>query len=150
MCDALTLESDSRETLLALERANLFLIPLDAHREWYRYHHLFADFLRQRLHETLPEITPELFVRASQWYEDQGRVDEAIEHALAGNDVTRAARLLDENVQTFILSNAEVNKVGIVSHPRLAGQRSVYTFGAKMSPFPIYRRSAMPWRAPQG
>jgi len=111
LCDALTLESDSRETLLALERANLFLIPLDAHREWYRYHHLFADFLRQRLHETLPEIIPELFVRASQWYEDQGRVDEAIEHALAGNDVTRAARLLDENVQTFILSNAEVNKV---------------------------------------
>jgi LuxR family maltose regulon positive regulatory protein len=103
--------SSSQRALEHLEQANLFIVPLDNRREWYRYHHLFADFLRQRLHKTQPEIVPQLYVRASQWYEAQGMVDEAIEHALAGDDVMRAARLLDENVETLILASAEVNKV---------------------------------------
>jgi LuxR family maltose regulon positive regulatory protein len=113
LCDAVLDEgrNRSKEILEKLERANLFLIPLDDRREWYRYHHLFADFLRQRLHEIQPEIVPELYVRASQWYEANGMVDEAIEHALAGDDVTRAAQLLDESVETLFLSSAKVNKV---------------------------------------
>jgi LuxR family maltose regulon positive regulatory protein len=97
--------------LLILEEANLFLIPLDHERRWYRYHHLFADFLRQRLRETQPDIMPELFVRASGWFEAQGMLDEAFHHALVGDDVRRAARLLDENVETLILSGAAVNQV---------------------------------------
>ena len=113
LCDAVLDEgrNRSKEILEKLERAHLFLIPLDYRREWYRYHHLFADFLRQRLHETQPEIVPELYIRASQWYEANGMVDQAIQHALAGDDVTRAAQLLDDNVQTFILSSAAVNRV---------------------------------------
>jgi len=103
--------SRSAELLEHLERANLFLVPLDGEHQWYRYHHLFADFLQRRLRRTQPEIMPELYVRASQWYEAHGAVDEAIEHALAGDDVTRAARLLDESVEAYILFNAEVSKV---------------------------------------
>jgi LuxR family maltose regulon positive regulatory protein len=79
---AVTLAADGREMLLTLEQANLFLIPLDHERRWYRYHHLFADFLRQRLRETQPEIIPELYIRASGWYEAQGMLDEAFHHAL--------------------------------------------------------------------
>jgi LuxR family maltose regulon positive regulatory protein len=111
LCDALMLQSNSKEILLTLEASNLFLIPLDNERRWYRYHHLFADFLRQRLRETEPEIIPELYVRASQWYEDNRMLDEAIERALDGNDTTRAARLLDENVETFVLVNGEITSL---------------------------------------
>jgi LuxR family maltose regulon positive regulatory protein len=105
------LSSRSREILDKLERANLFLVPLDDERRWYRYHHLFADFLRQRLRETQPEIIPGLYIRASGWYEAQGILDEAFHHALVGDDLRRAARLLDENVETLILSGAAVNQV---------------------------------------
>ena len=111
LCDALTLETDGREVLDLLERANLFLIPLDDERRWYRYHHLFGGFLQGRLQRTRLEIVSGLFIRASQWYEDQGLVDEAIHHALAGEDVMRAARLLDEHVETYFFIGAEINKV---------------------------------------
>jgi len=103
--------ADSRAILAHLERANLFLIPLDDERQWCRYHHLFADFLRQCLHRALPEIVPELYARASQWYEAQGMVDEAIEHALAGDDVAQAARLLDAHIQTLLMVNTRVSQV---------------------------------------
>ena len=111
LCDVLTGETDAREMLLALEASDLFLIPLDDERQWYRYHQLFGDFLKQLLRETEPEIIPELFVRASDWYEAHGMVDEAIECALAGDDSLRAARLLDGNVETLFLLNAEVSKL---------------------------------------
>jgi LuxR family maltose regulon positive regulatory protein len=111
LCNALTQQISGREMLIFLEKANLFLVSTDNKRQWYRYHHLFADFLRQRLRESQPEMVPELFIRASQWYEAQGMVDEAIEHALAGNDVMRAARLLDENAETLLLVNAEVTQL---------------------------------------
>ncbi|UCC89678.1 MAG: hypothetical protein JSV81_10295 [Anaerolineales bacterium] len=111
LCDAVMLASDSRDMLSALEKANLFLVPLDEEHQWYRYHHLFADFLRQRLHATLPGIATELHVRASAWYEAQGMLDKAFQHALVGEDARRAARLLDENIETLILSRAAVNQV---------------------------------------
>jgi len=100
----------SREIIDHLDVSNLFLVALDDNRHWYRYHHLFADFLYKRLLESQPEIIPVLFTRASQWYESQGMVDEAISHALAGGDVVRSARLLDENVEAFIF-NAEILKI---------------------------------------
>jgi ATP/maltotriose-dependent transcriptional regulator MalT len=67
-------------SLKALEHANLFIVPLDDERRWYCYHHLFADLLRQRLHQTQPEHVPTLHIRASEWYEQNGFADEAIEH----------------------------------------------------------------------
>jgi LuxR family maltose regulon positive regulatory protein len=81
-----------------LERANLFIVPLDEERRWYRYHHLFSDLLRQRLVQQHPGWVPILHGRASEWYEQNGFADEAIEHALGAQDLERAANLIEEYV----------------------------------------------------
>jgi LuxR family maltose regulon positive regulatory protein len=78
------------------ERANLFLIPLDDERRWYRYHHLFADVLRSQLRQRDPDLYSELLRRASVWYEEEGLVEEAVEHALAASDFARAAELIEQ------------------------------------------------------
>ncbi|MDY7077952.1 MAG: LuxR C-terminal-related transcriptional regulator, partial [Chloroflexota bacterium] len=104
LCDALTgqdngsteLTASGQATLETLERANLFVVPLDEERRWYRYHHLFADLLRQRLRQTQPEQIPTLHHRASEWYEQNGFVDQAIEHSLRGEHFEKAASLLEE------------------------------------------------------
>ena len=90
----------SNEILEYLERTNLFIIPLDNERRWYRYHHLFADLLRQRLPQSIASTTTdaevrirELHIRASQWYEENGLQLEAFQHAAAANDIERAERL---------------------------------------------------------
>jgi LuxR family maltose regulon positive regulatory protein len=85
----------AQQLLEHLERANLFLIPLDENREWYRYHHLFAGLLNQRLRQTSPEALPGLFRRASAWCADNGFIDEAIKYALAGDDAEAAARVVE-------------------------------------------------------
>jgi LuxR family maltose regulon positive regulatory protein len=103
--------SQSREILDQLEAANMFLIPLDEERQWYRYHHLFADFLAQRLRESQPEIIPELFTRASHWYHSRGMIDEAMEFAFESGDLIRAARILDQHAEALIIFNAEVDKM---------------------------------------
>lgn len=95
LCDAVTGQHDGRGTLDALDRANLFLVPLDDRRQWFRYHHLFADVLRARLLDEAPYRVVELHRRASDWYEQHGERSEALEHALAGRDVGRAADLLE-------------------------------------------------------
>jgi LuxR family transcriptional regulator, maltose regulon positive regulatory protein len=105
LCDAVLLDSTAvgQATLEDLERANLFLIPLDNERRWYRYHHLFADLLRLRLQQSISSSPAdaqsqvnELHLRASQWLEDQGLTMEAFHHAAAANDVERAERLIEE------------------------------------------------------
>jgi len=95
LCDAITSRADGQVTLEMLERANLFIIPLDDERRWYRYHHLFADLLRQRLRQTHPERIPGLHRRASEWYQQKEMVSDAIRHALAGEDYERAADLAE-------------------------------------------------------
>ncbi|MCO5189910.1 MAG: LuxR C-terminal-related transcriptional regulator [Anaerolineae bacterium] len=96
LCDVLTGEANSREILELLDRANLFLVPLDNERHWYRYHHLFAELLRQRLQESATEsIVNTLHIRASEWYEVNGFELEAFYHATAANDVDRALRLIE-------------------------------------------------------
>jgi LuxR family maltose regulon positive regulatory protein len=94
---------NGRATLESLERANLFLIPLDGERRWYRYHHLFLDLLRQRLRQTQPEWIPTLHRRASEWYEQNGFVDQSIEHALQTEDLERPARLIDQHAEAMWL-----------------------------------------------
>jgi LuxR family maltose regulon positive regulatory protein len=81
-----------------LDRANLFIVPLDEERRWYRYHHLFTDLLRHRLRQTLPAEEAALHKRASVWYEQNGFVDEAIEHAFWAEDSERAAQLIARTV----------------------------------------------------
>jgi LuxR family maltose regulon positive regulatory protein len=95
LCDALTGQQDGRFTLERLDRANLFIVPLDEERRWYRYHHLFADLLRQRLRQTQPEQVPRLHTRAIEWYEKNGLTGEAIEHALRAQAFERAAELIE-------------------------------------------------------
>lgn len=96
LCDAVRqAPSPSQEILEQLETHNLFLIPLDNERHWYRYHHLFADLLRQRLQQQQPELVPQLHQRASDWYAANGHSNEAIRHALAANDFERAARHME-------------------------------------------------------
>ncbi|MGI8910540.1 MAG: LuxR C-terminal-related transcriptional regulator [Rubrobacteraceae bacterium] len=99
LCDALTGRSDGQGMLERLERENLFVVALDDERRWYRYHHLFAEFLRGRLSRESPERVGGLHLHASGWYEDNGLVAEAIGHALAAPDHERAARLIEGGVE---------------------------------------------------
>jgi LuxR family maltose regulon positive regulatory protein len=95
LCDAVTGQGGGKAMLEALDRGNLFLVPLDDRRQWYRYHHLFADVLRARLPDEQPDLLPELHRRASDWYEQNGERAVAIEHALAAEDFQRAADLVE-------------------------------------------------------
>jgi LuxR family maltose regulon positive regulatory protein len=106
LCDAvadraLAGREDGQATLEMLERANLFVIPLDDERRWYRYHHLFSDLLRRRLRQTEPEQVSTLHIRASEWYQQNGFIDEAIDHALRAEDLIRAATLMEENADAI-------------------------------------------------
>jgi LuxR family maltose regulon positive regulatory protein len=96
LCDAVTQQENSKEMLSALEKANLFVIPLDDERCWYRYHHLFADLLKKRLRMQQGDLVSELHVRASQWFSKNGFKNEAVDHALVAKDYTQAAQLIEE------------------------------------------------------
>ncbi len=105
LCDAIAAREDSQTLLVQLERANLFLIPLDTQRRWYRYHRLFADLLRKRLRQAQPDLVPDLHRRASAWCEGNGLMAEAIDHALAAEDFERAADLVEQTAEaTFMRS----------------------------------------------
>jgi LuxR family maltose regulon positive regulatory protein len=95
LCDALTGEANGQELLESVERANLFLVPLDNERRWYRYHPLFAELLRQTSPSSAETSVRDLHIRASQWYAANGLELEAFHHAVAANDVARAARLIE-------------------------------------------------------
>ena len=95
LADAVTGQDGGKGMLEALERQNLLLVPLDDRREWYRYHHLFADVLQARLRDERPEHVAELHRRATEWYEQNGERAEAIRHAMAGRDLARAADLVE-------------------------------------------------------
>ncbi len=102
LCDAVTDRDDGQAILPRLDQANLFIVPLDDERRWYRYHHLFADLLRSRLEQTQPEQVPALHRQASKWYEQNGLIYEAVTHALAAGDAERVGRLIAGNALTMI------------------------------------------------
>jgi LuxR family maltose regulon positive regulatory protein len=95
LCDAVTGTDGGRSTLESLERHNLFVIALDDRRDWYRYHHLFADVLRARLLDEDADAPAELHRRASAWYDAHGEPSDAIRHAIAANDFSGAAELVE-------------------------------------------------------
>lgn len=101
LCDRLTGRSDSQFMLIQLETANLFLIPLDEERRWYRYHHLFADVLRTQLQQAYPDQLAELHKRAAEWYEQNGFVPEAFNHAMAAGDQLLAAQFIENNAMAM-------------------------------------------------
>jgi LuxR family transcriptional regulator, maltose regulon positive regulatory protein len=96
LCDAVCRKDESQRLLEYLERANLFLVALDDVRQWYRYHHLFAEVLRTRLQQVEPTLVPELHHRASSWYEQHEMFVEAVSHALAVPDIERAVHLNEQ------------------------------------------------------
>ncbi|WP_111720718.1 LuxR C-terminal-related transcriptional regulator [Homoserinimonas sp. OAct 916] len=98
LCDAVTRKSDSEAMLESLERANLFVIPLDDHRGWFRYHHLFVDVLRARLLADGPEHVAALHRLASEWFEKSGDSEDAVRHALEAQDFPRAARIIEATI----------------------------------------------------
>jgi LuxR family transcriptional regulator, maltose regulon positive regulatory protein len=132
LCDAMLQDEGSAQELEKIERANLFLVPLDHHREWYRYHHLFRDLLQRELVEHEPEIVPLLHSRAADWFEAHRDEESALEHASAAGDLDRAARLLTVLVLPLYYSGrvatlegwlARFERAGVLEqHPAVAVQ----------------------------
>jgi len=126
LCDAVMQDREGHSMLAYLEEANLFVVPLDAERRWYRYHHLFAELLRQRLAQR--EQAAPLLIRASEWYEAQGQPVEAFQLAFAASDIDRAIRLIDSDSMPLYFRGAMAPVVQSLqalpnslldSHPRL-------------------------------
>lgn len=111
LCDAFLDRHDSQTVLRRIEQANLFLIPLDDERRWYRYHNLFADLLLNRLEQTQagPDQVSLLHRRAAECYENEGLMTEAVKHALAGKDNDRLMRLVEANV--YSLNPSDLSQV---------------------------------------
>jgi LuxR family transcriptional regulator, maltose regulon positive regulatory protein len=129
LCDAVLDQAASSAVLDALERADLFVIPLDVHREWYRYHRLFRDVLRRELEETAPAEVPGLLRRAADWYSAAGQTDEAVRLWIAAGDRQQAAQVLlaaeDDFVEqgmaaTFLRLGDQLGEATVRTDPRLA------------------------------
>jgi len=102
LCDAVTGSAGTADFIEVLERENLFIVPLDDSRQWYRYHHLFAEVLRGQLAQTEPDLLPELHGRASVWYAEHGSADEAVSHAIAAGDLGRATGLIADHWFSYV------------------------------------------------
>ena len=112
LCDAVTGQGGGKAMLAALDRGNLFLVPLDDRRRWYRYHHLFADVLQARLLDEQPGQVPDLHRRASVWYQHNGEPAVAIGHALAAEDFQRAADLVELAISVMSKTRQEATVRG--------------------------------------
>ena len=116
LCDAVTASRGGAATLETLERRNLLLVPLDNQRQWYRYHHLFADVLHSRLLAERPDEVPTLHRRASDWYQQAGHLEPAVRHAFAANDVDLAADLIEVAAPSLRRKRAEGTLRSWVAH----------------------------------
>ena len=111
LCDAVVGRAGSTEFLRLLERSNLFLVPLDEQREWYRYHHLFRELLRLELVASEPELVPVLHSNASAWYRDSGAVEEAIHHTVAG-ETAEAPELIARHWLSYVNAGQTASVLG--------------------------------------
>jgi LuxR family transcriptional regulator, maltose regulon positive regulatory protein len=107
LCDAVTGRTGSQALLEQVERAGLFLVPLDEVRGWWRYHQLFADLLRARLQAEQPGRVPQLHRNAAAWYQEHGLADDAIRHAVATGEMIWAARLIERHFDTLYTLRGE-------------------------------------------
>ena len=122
LCDAVTGQHGGKAMLESLDRANLFLVPLDDRRRWYRYHHLFADVLLTHLLDEHPDRVVALHRGASRWYEQHGEPSQAIRHALAAGDVERAAGLVELAIPELRRNRQEATIRGLARRrPRRGG-----------------------------
>ena len=133
LCDAVAERNDSEDVLRELERANLFVVPLDGSRAWFRYHHLFRDLLLTQLGRYAADLIPDLHRRASTWYAERGFTTDAIRHAIEAGDVYYAADELDQHWLDIYSSGQAtllLDWIGqlpedlIVEHPGLALARA--------------------------
>ena len=108
LCDAVTGRAGSQALLDRVERAGLFLIPLDEVRGWWRYHHLFADLLRARLRQEQPDRAAQLHHRAATWCAAHGLADDAVQHATAAGEMRWAARLIEQHFDETYYGGGEV------------------------------------------
>ena len=112
LCDSVTRGRGAQRMLETLDKENLFVLPLDEERRWYRYHHLFAEVLRHHLRRSEPSLVPELHRRASGWYESNGLFAEGVGHSLAAGDFERAARLVELTAGAFIKQGESATLLG--------------------------------------
>lgn len=108
LCQAVTGQVHGQAQLERLEQMNLFIVPLDDHRKWYRYHHLLSDFLQQLLLRTDPDQWIQVHIRAAEWLESQGFDEEAVEHYLEGQYFPDAVRLIEKNLHTLVQTKSVV------------------------------------------
>lgn len=108
LCQAVTGQMNGQAQLERLEQMNLFIVPLDDHRKWYRYHHLLSDFLQQLLFRTDLDRWVQVHVRAAKWLENQGYDEEAVEHYLEGKQAHDAVRLIEKNLHTLVQTKSVV------------------------------------------
>jgi serine/threonine-protein kinase PknK len=114
LAGALAVRGDGQAMLEVLESRDLFLRPLDGEREWFRYHHLFADYLRRRLERDDPGRAVGLHARASMWFAEHDLVSEAVDHALAGGDVGRATDLVEQHAMPLVEHSRMVSLLGLL------------------------------------
>jgi LuxR family transcriptional regulator, maltose regulon positive regulatory protein len=123
LCQALTGEAESEAILNDLFARNVFLIPLDSERRWFRYHHLFADLLSARLKNAKSAALPELHAKASTWFESNGHIQEAMNHALAGRDFLTVERIVRDNWTSMLhQGSVSVTLRWLNALPRMASQ----------------------------
>jgi len=108
LCEAVTGRPGGQQQLEQLEQLQLFIIPLDDGRNWYRYHHLLSDFLQSMLARTAPELWVQANVRAARWFDDHGFAEEAVEHYLAGRQYDDVVRLIEGNLQGFLIGSKNI------------------------------------------
>jgi len=116
LCDAVLDGGHAARLLPEIERSNLFLVPLDERRQWYRYHHLFAELLRRELGRSEPELCPDLHRRAAGWFLSHGDADRAIRHTIAAGDHDEAAELVAEHWTPWLLERGEHGSIGAWLH----------------------------------
>jgi len=163
LCDVVTEKDNSRRIIDELEKSNLFIVPLDNKRQWYRYHHLFVDLLRHRLHLEKPHQEAELHLRACEWYANNGLISEAINHALTAGDFERAATLMEPIAMTTLFQSKlttlqnwlhKLPKKLIESHPRLClSQAWAYFVSGHLNAIPpllqlVEARLSQPTKSP--
>ncbi|GGD80988.1 BTAD domain-containing putative transcriptional regulator [Paenibacillus nasutitermitis] len=108
LCESVTGQAGGQQQLEQLEQLQLFIIPLDEERNWYRYHHLLSDFLQSMLSRTEPKLWIQANMRAAQWLENNGFAEEAAEHYLAGRQYEDAARLIEGHLHEFLIGGKNV------------------------------------------
>jgi LuxR family maltose regulon positive regulatory protein len=137
LCDEVLERTDSTRRLWSLEDANAFVVPLDRHREWYRYHHLFQEMLRAELERREPQLAGALRRRAAAWYERHGEPETAIEYAAAAEDIDEVARLVGTCALPFFRRGRVVTVerwFRLFDEPELLGRYpTVAAFGAWVS-----------------